>query len=490
MMCRNKNVMCRAGFAAVAAAVLLTGTAAAAEEPELEAARPLKDETVYVISGADGSVQDVIVNDWIKNAAGEETLPDASFLEDIELLSETESLTEGESGAMEWRTGGEDVYYQGRTQEALPVTIQVKYFLDGEEMSPEEIAGRSGEVTIRYEYTNALKEEVEIDGVKSTLHVPFAVVTGTLLDPEVLQNVKITNGRIMTDGDMTIAAGIVFPDLKEDLASPAYASLSRLVEADLPDYMEITGTTDSFSWGTAYAMVTNELFTASGPALADGEEAGSSKDASAVLDEVFGKLDSLKSGVGQIADGVSSLHEGAGQLQEGTETLADGLGTLAEHNQELQDGAGQIFDSVLASVQEQLTASGLEVKKLTADNYGTVLGLLKTFAQGEDKEKLAGAIRQLNDLKAFCDGLNEYTDGVAQAKEGADELSEGTKALQSGTTRLLFGTSILKAALPDLSGIPDALKQSVSLGEAYTTFSGLPEGMDGKVRFIWKFSGV
>lgn len=489
MIYRNHNGMIRAGFAALAATVLLSGTVTAEDGLEQDAARPLKDETVYVISDAAGDVQDVIVNDWIKNTAQAETLPDVSSLQDIELLAENESFTEKDSGIIEWDTGGEDVYYQGKTQEALPVTIQVKYFLDGEEMSPEEIAGKSGEVAIRYEYSNELKKELEIDGVKSTLHVPFAVVTGTVLDPDVLHNAKITNGRIITDGDLTIAAGVVFPDLKEDLASPAYASLSRLVEADLPDYMEITGTTESFSWNTVYAMVTNELFS-SGSEFTDGAYTATSKDASAVIDDVFGKLDSLKNGVGQIADGVSSLNEGAGQLKDGTQSLADGLGTLTEHNQELQDGAEQIFDGVLAGVQEQLTASGLDVKELTKDNYSAVLGMLKTFALGEDEEKLDGAIQQLNGLKAFCEGLNEYTNGVAQAKEGADELSEGTKTLQSGTTELLLGTTILKAALPDLSGVPEALKQSASLGQAYTSFSGLAEGMDGKVRFIWKLSGI
>ena len=281
MIYRNHNGMIRAGFAALAATVLLSGTVTAEDGLEQDAARPLKDETVYVISDAAGDVQDVIVNDWIKNTAQAETLPDVSSLQDIELLAENESFTEKDSGIIEWDTGGEDVYYQGKTQEALPVTIQVKYFLDGEEMSPEEIAGKSGEVTIRYEYSNELKKELEIDGVKSTLHVPFAVVTGTVLDPDVLHNAKITNGRIITDGDLTIAAGVVFPDLKEDLASPAYASLSRLVEADLPDYMEITGTTESFSWNTVYAMVTNELFS-SGSAFTDGADTAASKDASTI----------------------------------------------------------------------------------------------------------------------------------------------------------------------------------------------------------------
>ena len=158
MIYRNHNGMIRAGFAALAATVLLSGTVTAEDGLEQDAARPLKDETVYVISDAAGDVQDVIVNDWIKNTAQAETLPDVSSLQDIELLAENESFTEKDSGIIEWDTGGEDVYYQGKTQEALPVTIQVKYFLDGEEMSPEEIAGKSGEVAIRYEYSNELKK--------------------------------------------------------------------------------------------------------------------------------------------------------------------------------------------------------------------------------------------------------------------------------------------------------------------------------------------
>ena len=51
---------------------------AAAEE------RASKEETVYVIAGADGKQQSVIVSDWLKNPNKETSLQDVSDLTDIE----------------------------------------------------------------------------------------------------------------------------------------------------------------------------------------------------------------------------------------------------------------------------------------------------------------------------------------------------------------------------------------------------------------------
>ena len=43
-----------------------------------------KDETVYVLAGADGTVQKIIVSDWIKNAMATDSLDDKTELSDIE----------------------------------------------------------------------------------------------------------------------------------------------------------------------------------------------------------------------------------------------------------------------------------------------------------------------------------------------------------------------------------------------------------------------
>lgn len=56
--------------------------------------------------------------------------------------------------------------------------------------------------------------------------------------------------------------------------------------------------------------------------------------------------------------------------------------------------------------------------------------------------------------------------------------------------KLSLGSGVLKAAIPDLSGVTEALKETAALGEAYNNFAGLAEGMNGKVRFIWKVEGI
>ena len=52
---------------------------------------------------------------------------------------------------------GNDIYYQGKTDKELPVKQTISYYLDGEKMDPDEIAGKSGKVTIRFDYKNNQK---------------------------------------------------------------------------------------------------------------------------------------------------------------------------------------------------------------------------------------------------------------------------------------------------------------------------------------------
>ena len=54
-----------------------------------------KDETVYVLTGTDGSVQKIIVSDWVKNTLGEGSLRDESGLDNIQNVKGNESYTPG-----------------------------------------------------------------------------------------------------------------------------------------------------------------------------------------------------------------------------------------------------------------------------------------------------------------------------------------------------------------------------------------------------------
>ena len=109
-----------------------------------EAEEAGKEETVYVIAKADGSADDVIVSEWLKNKDGSDTLKDASDLKDITNVKGDETFTQN-GDEITWDAQGNDIYYQGTTEKELPVTEKITYYLDGKEMKPEEIAGKCSE---------------------------------------------------------------------------------------------------------------------------------------------------------------------------------------------------------------------------------------------------------------------------------------------------------------------------------------------------------
>ena len=437
-----------------------------------------KNETVYVIADAAGTPENVIVSDWLKNPGGEEFLTDRTALSDIENTRGDETYSESDDGTITWDAQGEDIFYQGTTDQELPVTMTATYYLDGTEMTPEEIAGKSGEVKIRISYENHETTDVDIDGTKYPFHVPFAALTGMLLDDSSLTDIEIENGRIISDGDHMFAVGIAFPGIAEDLQTEAYASLTGLMKEDVPDYMEITAKTDDFHMNTFYTVVTNEIF---------GKE---DLDIGSMLDDVFGKLSSLESGVGQISDGVSALQSGAKELKSGAGELSDGLAQLTDNNESLRDGALQVFNSLIGAVSEEVTKAGIPVPEMTTENYDTVLDGLILLAPEEAAQQLKEAKEQLDSYQTFYDGLLAYTDGVASAKDGADQLSKGAASLSAGASKLYLGTTILSAALPDLSGVSEAVKGTAAIAGDYQSFSGLGDDMEGKVRFIWKVAGI
>ena len=135
---------------------------AAAEE------RASKEETVYVIAGADGKQQSVIVSDWLKNPNKETSLQDVSDLTDIENVKGDETWT-ANGTSLTWDAQGNDIYYQGKSETELPVTMNISYRLDGKDIAPAELAGKSGKVTIRFDYENHCTTTATVDGKEETL---------------------------------------------------------------------------------------------------------------------------------------------------------------------------------------------------------------------------------------------------------------------------------------------------------------------------------
>lgn len=405
-------------------------TVTASDEESTDTASAAKDETVYVLAGADGSVKKIIVSDWIKNAVGSKNLTDKSELKDVVNVKGEETYTMGGDNTRVWDAEGNDIYYQGNIEKELPVNLAVSYKLDGASITADKLAGKSGKVTIRFDYTNNQYETVSIDGKQEKIYVPFAMITGMLLDNDVFTNIEVTNGKLINDGNHTAVAGIAFPGLSENLA----LSSDKI---DIPDYVEITADVKNFKMTNTVTIATNEIFN-----KIDTDNLNSVDDLTASLDKLTGAMnqlmdgsselygglctlldksaelvsgiDKLAAGAAQLKDGASSLDSGADTLNSGAAQLNAGLSELTANNDALNGGAKQVFESLLSMADSKLAEAGLTVDKLTIENYSTVLGSL----------------------------LENMTDEKLAAQVNAAVKAEVTKAVTEGTRKKLILTSL------------------------------------------------
>lgn len=371
-----------------------------------------KDETVYVLTGADGSVKKIIVSDWLKNELGSASVADKSDLSDIENVKGDESYTINGDNMTVWDAQGNDIYYQGNIQKELPVGLSVRYYLDGKSVSPEELKGKSGKVTIRFDYENRQYETVQINGANQRIYVPFAMLTGMILDNDTFQNVQITNGKLVNDGDRTVVMGLAFPGLQENL------NLSR-DDLSIPDSVEITADVTNFSLGMTVTLACNDLFSQL------GDVDLTSLDSTSALDQLTGAMDQLLSGSSALYEGLSTLldksgelvsgveelaqgaaaiksgadsvDDGAAQLKAGLADLSSGLNTLSANSESLNSGAKQVFNSLLETAATQIRAKGLNVPDLTIENYA---------------EELNALIKSLDETTVYETALKQVTDAV------------------------------------------------------------------------------
>ena len=358
-------------------------------ESESKTESTAKNETVYVLANADGSVKKIIVSDWIKNSLNEKSLKDKTELGDIKNVKGDESYVMDSDNMRVWNADGADIYYQGTISKELPVDLKVSYKLDGKAVSAEEIAGKSGKATIRFDYTNKQYSEVNIGGKTEKIYVPFAMLTGLMLDNDVFSNISVTNGKIINDGDHTIVAGFALPGLQQNL------NLSK-DKLEIPDYVEITADVKNFALTTTLTLAANSLFNE-----IDTSKLNSADDLQAQLNELtsgmtklingsselYGGLTTLLSKSKELVAGIDKLAAGSDELSSGTAALNAGLNTLVSKNGDLTAGAKQVFDTLIGTVTSEFSNNGITVS-LTVENYKSELNSLLTDPDDTQKAEL------------------------------------------------------------------------------------------------------
>lgn len=420
-----------------------------------------KDESVYLISDANGNVNKTIVVDHLKNKDKKDTLEDASNLSDIENVKGKEKFTQS-GDKLTWQAGGKDIYYQGTATEEPPVTQKVTYYLDGKEISPEDLAGKSGKVKIRFDYTNTTSYTETVNGEKQTVSVPFAAVTGLVLG-DGFENIEVTNGKAEVSDSSSVVLGYALPGLKDSLGIKD-GDLDG--DVNIPEYMEMTADVENFSMPAAMTFVVNasDYVSTDGIDTSDLDDMiNDLKDASTQLQDGSADLasgtDTLKDGLGTLqsglksyTDGANSLASGASQLDAGIGTLANGAGTLASGVTTLNDGANKIAtsaNSINAGVKQ--LNDGLNTP-LTAEEKAEYQRQAKDEVDkqlADDKNKTsysntkAYAAKTYYDTMTSADSVNQTYATLKQNSELVNMINEAAKTQVDATLQ-----EKLKAAIP------------------------------------------
>lgn len=355
-----------------------------------------KDESVYLISDANGNVNKTIVVDHLKNKDKKDTLEDASNLSDIENVKGKEKFTQS-GDKLTWQAGGKDIYYQGTATEEPPVTQKVTYYLDGKEISPEDLAGKSGKVKIRFDYTNTTSYTETVNGEKQTVSVPFAAITGLVLG-DGFENIEVTNGKAEVSDSSSVVLGYALPGLKDSLG---IKDKDLDGDVNIPEYMEMTADVKNFSMPAAMTFVVN----ASDYVSTDGIDTSD-------LDDMINDL----------KDASTQLQDGSKTLAEGTDTLADGLSTL-------QSKLGTF-------------ASGV----------GTLKSGLKTYTDGVST--LSGGLNKLNS------NVPTLSNGITTLNSSAKSLNDGV-ALLNATVSAKFTDSEKKTLLDQVHSTLESQKSEI-----------------------------
>ncbi len=404
-----------------------------------------KDESVYLISDANGNVNKTIVVDHLKNKDKKDTLEDASNLSDIENVKGKEKFTQS-GDKLTWQAGGKDIYYQGTATEEPPVTQKVTYYLDGKEISPEDLAGKSGKVKICFDYTNTTSYTETVNGEKQTVSVPFAAITGLVLG-DGFKNIEVTNGKAEVSNSSSVVLGYALPGLKDSLGIKD-GDLDG--DVNIPEYMEMTADVKNFSMPAAMTFVVN----ASDYVSTDGIDTSD-------LDDMINDL----------KDASTQLQDGSKTLAEGTDTLADGLSTLQSKLGTFASGVGTLQSGLKTYTDGVSTLSG------GLNTLGNSTGAL---VSGADKLN-SGAGQLASGSATLKDGLKTYTNGASQLNTGLNQLNDSTGSLATGVTSLNDGAKTLSdginAANKGAAGVSAGVAQlKTSIDTAKTGADSLTAG--------------
>ena len=372
-----------------------------------------KDESVYVKLNENGDVQSTSITEHLNDYSGN-IINDKTTLNNIKNINGSEKFNL-EGNDLIWETKGNDIFYQGKYNKDLPISIDVKYYLDGEEKTVNEMLGKKGNIRIDLTYKNNSYKNMNINGKSEKMYVPYMIVTTTLLNNNDNKNISVTNGKVIDNGVGSIVMAMSTPGLDESLKLN-----------DLKDFnkVEINYYTESFELNSIYSVVTTSLFD------------DNSLDMFGEVNNLYKSIDLLQSNMDTIVGASKELSNGTSQMNEGITQLNTRVQELTKKYQyyrsidknTLKEELIKIVESniknITPALEEEITN---ETSKIIMENKEELESAVITYTRDNTKkvveEEVNKIISQLDFDKLIEKALNSNLYNLLKNDSEVSELT-------------------------------------------------------------------
>lgn len=334
-------------------------------------------------------------------------------------------------------TGTAEVSYDGGTQNAAAIaTLQTALT---------EVEGNSAATEAIQNAINSLQGEQKVSGDAT---MSDATINDATMSDAIIENANVGTGKA------TVSTTMEVTDPKLQKALDSLTELMEMTDGVYNDFYSETGLLFNM------AKVDNLLNSST--------SVGNQKVPSAV-------------------ETASAVNEGLKELKAGTPALAAGINQVAAGATELNEGVNG-KDGLVSQVNSGVIQLKSGTAQLLAGVDGTN-GLASGLGQlAAGSSQLASGASQLNSgAGTLSTGLNTLQSSTGALVSGVERLDSGAAELNSGMIQFNEeGIEKLVSVFDgDVDSLLDKANELLDASKEYKNFSGIADGMDGSVKFIF-----
>ena len=473
-----------------------------------------KEETVYVNLKKDGSVEQVSVTDWLHTDTPQTKIMDTSSLKDVRnIKSLAEAHKDGDF--LYWNMDTTDLYYSGTTDQKPPVQFKITYYLDGTEISADDIAGKSGNVKMVIKAENTLKRNVRIDSKKYTVCCPMLLAGGMILPEDVFTNISVENGSTLSDGAKQIAFFVGIPGMDESLGLSSLQS--SLIDASMySDTFTITAQAQNFQLGNMMFAVMpfsslgsfgngslpNTIDEVKG-VLSDIENIRAAMhglDLNKIINMLYGDSNKIEDMMNAVEEAVTLYSQnekliktfGKYMTQENLQKLGKLVDDL--ENADLEQISSTLNDpavQVLLKILPNLSASFSDLSTI-ANDLNDVMPIMQAMSQDMDDPEVKASLEKLpqtlEKLKSILAVMEQNQDMLEMVGSLADaDNSKKIDAIMKTAEKYTGAANLSEAQTKALTG---RMKEWLTFGMEYDISTKKTDTEKSSVLFTYKTEAI